>query len=419
MTTLSLRMSLASNLRNSVSFSPALLFAGGQQGAWYDPSDRATLFQDRFGTTPVTASGQPVGLMLDKSQGLVSGPELVADNDNEAQVMRNIQGTAVTGTNGTVTQSTDRAQSGNNSAKFTATSDANTSHYVVLGNIPAGVSVKIEGWVYVPSGGMARCAAVDTSNGSMVENLTNVRDAWARFSIIRPSVAATWPLAFGNPDAESILGYSFYLDNISIRALPGNHATQATASKRPTYTEGSGLSWLAFDGADDAMQTAAIDFTGADKVSVFAGVRKLSDAATGVIAEISADASTTNKSFSLYKSASLTINGAGFISRGTEIRSASATEGLSPPANGVLTGLGDISGDRSLIRINGVQRAINSLEQGSGNYGNYPLFIGARAGTSLYFNGNLYGLIIAGKLASSPEITSSESYLAQKSGLTL
>jgi hypothetical protein len=48
-------------------FSPASLFAGGIQGAWYDPSDLTTLFQDSAGTTPVTASGQPVGKMLDKS----------------------------------------------------------------------------------------------------------------------------------------------------------------------------------------------------------------------------------------------------------------------------------------------------------------------------------------------------------------
>jgi hypothetical protein len=48
-------------------------------GAWYDPSDLTTLFQDSAGTTPVTAVEQPVGLILDKSQGLVLGAELVAN----------------------------------------------------------------------------------------------------------------------------------------------------------------------------------------------------------------------------------------------------------------------------------------------------------------------------------------------------
>jgi hypothetical protein len=35
--------------------------------AWYDPSDLATMWQDSAKTTPVTASGQPVGYMSDKS----------------------------------------------------------------------------------------------------------------------------------------------------------------------------------------------------------------------------------------------------------------------------------------------------------------------------------------------------------------
>lgn len=51
----------------SRSWSPAELFAGGAQGAWYDPSDRATLFQDEAGIIPVAADGDPVALVLDKS----------------------------------------------------------------------------------------------------------------------------------------------------------------------------------------------------------------------------------------------------------------------------------------------------------------------------------------------------------------
>lgn len=43
------------------------LFAASEPGVWYDPSDITTLFQDSAGTTPVTAAGQPVGRMLDKS----------------------------------------------------------------------------------------------------------------------------------------------------------------------------------------------------------------------------------------------------------------------------------------------------------------------------------------------------------------
>jgi len=49
------------------SFDPVDLFRTGRVGAAYAPWDISTLFQDSAGTTPVTASGDPVGLMLDVS----------------------------------------------------------------------------------------------------------------------------------------------------------------------------------------------------------------------------------------------------------------------------------------------------------------------------------------------------------------
>lgn len=48
-------------------WSPATLFSSGITGAWYDPSDTTTLFQDTAGTIPVTAAGQAVAAMHDKS----------------------------------------------------------------------------------------------------------------------------------------------------------------------------------------------------------------------------------------------------------------------------------------------------------------------------------------------------------------
>lgn len=44
-----------------------LVFEGDKQGLFYDPSDLTTLFKDAAGTQPVTADGDPVGLIKDKS----------------------------------------------------------------------------------------------------------------------------------------------------------------------------------------------------------------------------------------------------------------------------------------------------------------------------------------------------------------
>jgi hypothetical protein len=46
---------------------PNSLFPTGAQGFWFDPSDFSTMFQDDAGTVPVTAVGQAVGRILDKS----------------------------------------------------------------------------------------------------------------------------------------------------------------------------------------------------------------------------------------------------------------------------------------------------------------------------------------------------------------
>lgn len=50
-----------------VPWTPKLLFEDGRPGYWGDPSDLSTLFQDTAGTIPVTAAGQSVARMNDKS----------------------------------------------------------------------------------------------------------------------------------------------------------------------------------------------------------------------------------------------------------------------------------------------------------------------------------------------------------------
>lgn len=62
-----IRSVIRNPLGASIGFYVGQLFANGEQGVWYDPSDFSTLFQDAAGTIPVTAVEQPVGRILDKS----------------------------------------------------------------------------------------------------------------------------------------------------------------------------------------------------------------------------------------------------------------------------------------------------------------------------------------------------------------
>lgn len=75
------------------------LFANGEQGFFYDPNELTTLYQDAAGTIPVTAQGQPVGLLLDKNKGLELGVEKVV-NGNFASDTAWIKGSKVTISNG-------------------------------------------------------------------------------------------------------------------------------------------------------------------------------------------------------------------------------------------------------------------------------------------------------------------------------
>lgn len=58
------------------------LFGLGEQGFAYDPNDLTTLYQDAAGTIPVTAAGQPVGLILDKKNPALVGGEVDVDITN-------------------------------------------------------------------------------------------------------------------------------------------------------------------------------------------------------------------------------------------------------------------------------------------------------------------------------------------------
>jgi hypothetical protein len=257
-----------------VSFSPDALFANSEPGVWYDPSDLTTMFQDRAGTTPVTAPGQSVGYVLDKSGR-------------------------------------------------------------------------------------------------------------------------------------------------------GNHMTAISDAERGTYNvDENGKAFILFDGADDGYVTSTIT-PGTDKVQVFAGVRVNAETAglTQILAEISSSAGANNGTFELAAMVSDGNNKIGdnrFRSRGTTIQAALNSTLTSPPRIGVVAGLGDISGDRATLRINGTQVAQSTADQGTGNYLAYPLYIGRRGRTTLLFNGRLYSLIVRfGPNLDTATIGQVEQFVAGRTGVTL
>lgn len=527
-------------------FRPETLFAAGAPGLAYDFNDYYTLFQDSAGTTPVTAAGQPVGLVLDKSKGLVLGPEKYS-----------FAAVGAPAGSGVITQ-TSSGYTFNGVGQ--ASGDAGQRSYINLSTVAGKtykVTLSLSGADFLGTSGNGVFARSDLNGtGPVLVTLASITNGAVNF-VFNATAAVSSILLDSNKDNSS-----YSVSNISVRELPGNHAVQATAASRPilrqspilgpelvsngtfdadtsgwvgdgnttlSFVSGrlrgtrsgagnprasaaiSGLvigrtyevtmdllrgpamganiflraalssslsdtaylnkghtssaygskatfvavattmyvgavaettavdqyfeidnasvreitgyytdrNYLEFDGVDDFLQTNSIDFSSTDKVSVFAGVRKLSDAAVRFICG-NANSATQNQTFSLFAPVSSTNAIYGARLRSTDVESQATSVVSSAPDNAVLLGVLDFSGiNKAVLRRNGVLEGSSASNAGSGPFGNYPLYIGRRGGTSLPFNGHLYSLVIVGKLASDSEISNTERYIAQRTGVTL
>lgn len=388
-------------------FSPKALFAAGEQGVWYDPSDFSTLFQDSSGTTHVTAVEQPVGLMLDKSKGLVLGPELVDSQVASTWVAE-----------GTNTVEQDGAE-----VKITYVKNPNgaylsfTDAKALNATLVVGKTYKISFKARVNSG--ANVSVYVWTGAASVSGLSGLTSTSLRTHVGYFTAGSTTAAKLAIAGFSS--GEQVWVSDVSIKELPGNHAYQsANTGYRPLLKQdANGKYYLLFDGSNDYLVTPSIDFTAADKMTVLAGVRKLSDATNArVIAELSATTASNNGAFALQGPDAAGAATYLWQSKGTTLTDAQATSQVAPITN-ILTGIGDIAGDSAILRVNGVQVDSDTGDQGTGNYGNYPLYIGARAGSFLHFNGHLYSLIVRGAQSSANLITAAERYVARKTGVTL
>jgi hypothetical protein len=174
--------------------------------------------------------------------------------------------------------------------------------------------------------------------------------------------------------------------------------------------------YLAFDGVDDSLATASINFSATDEMSVFAGVRKLSDAAAGAVVELTASSANPG-AISIRAPDGAGLGRYAYASCGTT--SVNVARNISAPATNIITGLSKISTDIVTIRVNVTNTFTSNSDQGSGNYASAPLYIGRRGGSSAPFNGRIYSLIVRGLLTSGDLLTATETYVANETGVTI
>lgn len=379
--------------RNRV-FTPASLFAAGEQGYWLDPSDFSTMWQDSQGVTPVTATGQTCGLILDERIG--TRTQVFDDANVTFGGPAGYAGRVSTGV-------------------YEYARDASSLGSVIFGGLTAGRT-------YLVSLQLSAYAGA-------IPGITSVRaDFFSALNVgLRPfvSVAGTYTF-FYLADGSNFLiraggpGTGGTISNVSILDVPGNHFLQATAASRPIVQTDGVNRFLLFDGTDDGLVSAATINPGAvDKAQVFAGVRKLSDAGFApVVMEVSASPGVNNGVLGLN-----TNSGSGSpadysgISRGTVGIGFDTANVYAAPITNVLTLLGDISGDSAILRVNGVQAASNTGDQGTGNYLTYPHFIGRRNNATLPLNGRIYQMVTRfGPNLTAGQITQTETFVNSKTG---
>ena len=188
--------------------------------------------------------------------------------------------------------------------------------------------------------------------------------------------------------------------------LPAYQSVGDTAINAADYDTTGFPAWLRCSGGQ-SMVTPSINFTGTDKMTVWAGVRKLSES-SGMISELSAISDTSAGTFAL---TTLAAGKMYWTARGSVPTGDIQPSGFVAPTTNVLTGIGDIAGDVMQLRSNGARVATSSQDRGTGNYGNYPLYLFARNQASLFFNGLAGPIIVRGAQSSAAEIANAENWI--------
>lgn len=154
-----------------------------------------------------------------------------------------------------------------------------------------------------------------------------------------------------------------------------------------------------FDGNDNCLVVPNLDMSDTDKVTVIAGVRKLSDAATGFLVELTASLASNNGAFLL---AAPAVNGGTsyrMLSKGTIIAETSGGVFAAAPNTSHLVSASSISDPFVQLRRNNHIVSTSTSSQGTGNYSQSNLNIGSRNnGASLPFNGWIHYLIVCGDI---------------------
>lgn len=200
---------------------------------------------------------------------------------------------------------------------------------------------------------------------------------------------------------------------------------QTTTSARPVLQQSGAVRWLSFDGTNDWMSTIAgtgfnnIDTGGSDAVTLIAGLRRGQSANMEDVFGLSSNPPGTAGTYRLCPTFDAASDNAAFASRGDGSDAGARAGSTLVSTDYVLTGVGDISSDTTVVRRNGVQLGSSATDQGAGTYQNNVAYLGSRGGTSRFFNGRLYAILMINRVLTAVELSNAEAWVASKCGITI
>lgn len=290
------------------------------------------------------------------------------------------------GTGGSVTANTIIAPDGTTTADA-YTWGSSTGSFAFLSQFFAGspqLAHTFSIWLKRPTGAGSRTlnlTITDYTTSSASSSLVTVTEDWQRFTFTRTS-----------PNSTGFVG-------VGLKAEGGS-----------TIAAGDVLHvW----GAQLELGSTATSFqdVGTDKMTVVTGVRKLSDAARGMVVEHGS----TNYFL-------LDAPGFGSVQRfGAGLPTANNASGASvaAPVTMVLTGQANGTTALTLLRRDGAVDASVSSSLGANTFESAVLYAGRRTNSTLPFNGRIYQLIVRGAQTDTATVQQTERFVAGKTGVVI
>lgn len=231
---------------------------------WVDAGLSAARYQDT-GFTQALASGNSLGLILDRASGLARGVDGVTNGrfDTDSGWTKG-SGWSISGGRANL--------DGTNTGSTLLSSVGGITTPIVVGKF---YQVSFD---YQAIGGRLRLNPVLGVSTTLL-----AAGSQGTYSVVVQAASTDPGIAMQAPDANT----SGWIDNLSVMEIVGNHVAQSVASKKPTLLQANGLSWISADGVDDGMATRLpFDLSSVDRITLIAGYRKRNSDGTAMLAEL-------------------------------------------------------------------------------------------------------------------------------------